>query len=62
MMLRTVKLTESQHFRKIVLMMDDNSKGTRSYMEIGAEILNQNGTVESTLAKSLLIIAQHYYQ
>ena len=60
MMLGTVKLAESQHFRKIVLMMDKNCKGSHSYMEIGTELLNQNGTVESSLAKSLMIIAQYY--
>lgn len=57
---RNVKLAESAYCGKPVLLIDKNCKGSRSYMELATELLNQNGTVESSLAKNELAIAEHY--
>jgi cellulose biosynthesis protein BcsQ len=57
---RNVKLAECAYYGKPVLFIDKNCKESHSYMELTIELLNQNGTVESSLAKSELAIAEHY--
>lgn len=56
---RNIKLAESPYYGKPVIFIDKNCKGARCYMELATELLNQNGTVESSLAKNQLAIVEY---
>jgi len=57
---RNRKLAESAFYGKPVILIDKNCKGAHSYVELASELLNQNGTGESSLAKGDLTIARNY--
>jgi len=57
---RNVRLAEVPYFGKPVLLIDRTCKGANSYMELATELLNQNGTSESSLAKKEMVMAESF--
>ena len=48
---RNIRLAEVPMFGKPVQFIDNNSRGARSYSDLATEILNQDGTIESSSSK-----------
>lgn len=48
---RNIKLAECAFYGKPIISVNPNGKGAQSYLALARELLHQNGTVESLLAK-----------
>ena len=57
---RNIRLAEVPYRGEPVILFDKNSKGANSYIELTNEILNQSGTIESTLCKPKFKLAGNY--
>lgn len=57
---RNIRLAEVPYYGKPVILFDKSCKGANSYLELAAELLNQNGTSESSLAKKEMVMAESY--
>ncbi len=56
---REDKLTESAYYGKPVILIDRICNAAQSYMQLANELLHQNGTSESSLAKEKLVLVEH---
>lgn len=57
---RNIRLAEVPYYGEPVIQFDKNSKGADSYLKLAKEILNQGGTIESTLTKNDFKLAGNY--
>ncbi|MDW7679572.1 MAG: ParA family protein [bacterium] len=57
---RNIRLAEVPLYGKPAVLIDKNSKGAKSYIELAQELLNQHGTSESSLSKNYLKLVENY--
>ncbi len=58
---RNTRLAECPFYGEPIIRVDKNCKGAHSYVKLATELLHQDGTVASSLAKNELLLTQSFH-